>query len=78
MSFFISFNPDKKPCGMHILQKIKHALEMKSPPPPPATHTQHLKEIKRDKQKQKKMGQTESTKPDGRNKFKCTITKLYS
>ena len=60
---------------MRILQKIKHALAMKSPP---ATHTQHLKEIKRDKQKQKKMGQTESTKPDGRNKFKCMRTKLYS
>ena len=37
---------------MYILQKIKHALAMKSPP---ATHT-HLKEIERggDKKKQKK------------------------
>ena len=37
---------------MRILQKIKHALAMKSPP---ATHTQHLKEIERggDKKKQK-------------------------
>ena len=37
---------------MHILQKIKHALAMKSPQP----HTQHLKEIERggDKKKQKK------------------------
>ena len=45
-----------------------------------ATHTKHLKEIKRgdNKKKQKKMGQTESTKPDGRNKLKYTRTKLYS
>ena len=50
---FISFNTDNKPSGMHILQKIEHALAMKSPP---ATHTQHLKEIERggDKKKQKK------------------------
>ena len=50
MSFFISFNPDKKTCGMHILQKIKRSFNEEPP-----SHT-HLKEIKRgdDKKKQKK------------------------
>lgn len=60
---------------MHILQKIKHALAMKSPQP----HTQHLKKSKGgDKKKQKKWDKQKATKPDGRNKLKQTRANLYS